>query len=97
VPGQSLAAFGAEVGGTGLVVWFITVWTQVRAYRDLEARKWLLTRVVGTQAATLPFVVAGGLLLAGIDSGLYWIVPGTLASFASGTLNAWVLLVEIQR
>jgi hypothetical protein len=97
VPGQGRAALGAEVGATGLVVWLVTVRTQVRAFRDAEARRWLLTRVLCTQAASLPFVIAGGLLLGGVESGLYWIVPGTLASFASGTLNAWVLLVEIQR
>jgi hypothetical protein len=97
VPDQSRGALGAEVGGTGLLVWLLTVRTQLRAYRDLEARRWLPTRVLATQAACVPFVVAGGLLLAGRDSGVYWIVPGTVASFGAGVLNAWVLLVEIQR
>jgi modulator of FtsH protease len=89
VPGQSRGALGAEVGGTGLLVWLLSVRTQLRA--------WLPTRVLATQAACIPFVVAGGLLLAGRDSALYWIVPGTVASFGAGVLNAWVLLVEIQR
>jgi hypothetical protein len=97
VPDQSRGALGAEVGGTGLVVWLLTARTQLRAYRDVEARRWLPTRVVATQAACIPFVVAGGLLLSGSDSGLYWIVPGTIASFGAGVLSAWVLLVEIQR
>jgi hypothetical protein len=52
---------------------------------------------VGAAAALSPFIVAGVLLVRGCDHGLLWIAPGTIASFASGALNAWVLLVEIQR
>ena len=45
----------------------------------------------------LPFVVGGGLLVAGHASGMYWLVLGVLASFAAGIQNAWILLVEILR
>jgi len=97
VPGQSLVAFGREVGATGVILWASTVRTQVRAYKNAEARQWLARRVVGTQVATLPFVIGGALLVGGRESGLYWLVPGVLASFAAGIQNAWVLLVEILR
>lgn len=97
VPGQSQAAFGWEVVGTAAVVWLASVKTQIAALRDAEARQWLARRVVWTQVATLPFVVGGGLLVAGHASGMYWLVPGVLASFASGIQNAWILLVEILR
>ncbi len=97
VPGQSRQVLGSEIGLTALLVWGVTVRTHLRAYRDLEARRWLATRAVVTQAATLPFVVAGVSLVFGWEHGLVWIVPGTIGSFVSGVLNAWVLLVEIQR
>jgi modulator of FtsH protease len=97
VPGQSPAAFGAEVVATGLALWGVSVRTQVRAYQNVEARRWLARRVVGTQAATVPFIVGGALLVSGHPSGLYWLVPGVLASFAAGIQNAWVLLIEILR
>ncbi len=97
VPEQGRAVFGCEVGATGVVVWVATVRTQVRASRDPEARQWLLNRVLWTQAACLPFVISGALLVSGHPSGLYWLVPGVLVSFAAGALNAWVLLVEILR
>jgi hypothetical protein len=51
---------------------------------------------VGGQASSLPFIVAGALMLMGHVRGLLWVEPGTLASFAAGAFNAWVLLVEIQ-
>jgi hypothetical protein len=97
VPGQGRVALGCELGGVGLVVWLASVRTQLQTSRDVNQRRWLPSRVIGTQASSLPFVVAGVLVASGHDRGLYWIVPGTLASFASGMLNAWVLLVEIQR
>ena len=97
VPGQSLTAFGFEGAGTGLAVWGICVRSQVRAYRDPAARQWLLHRIVWTQLATLPFIIGGALLIGGHPSGLYWLVPGVLASFSAGLQNAWVLLIEILR
>jgi modulator of FtsH protease len=97
VPGQGHVALGYEFTGTGVLVWAASVRMQVRAYRSVEARKWLPHRVVLTQIATLPFIVSGTLLLTGHASGLYWLVPGVLVSFASGIQNAWVLLVEILR
>ncbi len=39
----------------------------------------------------------GALLIGGHPSGLYWLVPGVLASFSAGIQNAWVLLIEILR
>jgi len=97
VPGQSLTALGFEVTGTGFAVWGICVRSQARAYRDQAARQWLLHRVVWTQLATLPFIIGGALLISGHPSGLYWLVPGVLASFSAGIQNAWVLLIEILR
>jgi hypothetical protein len=97
VPRQGHVAFGAEVIATGLFSWVSTVRTQLPARRNPEARQWLFIRVCATQMASVPFLVAGGLIMAGVDAGLYWLVPGTIASFAAGVLNALVLLVEIQR
>ena len=97
VPDQGHVALGCEIGATGLLVWGVTVRTQWNSYRYVDARQWLARRVVGTQLATLPFVVGGALLVGGSRSALYWVVAGVLASFASGMQNAWVLLVEILR
>jgi hypothetical protein len=97
IPDQHHVALGCEVGVTGLFAWGTTVRTQWQSYRYVEARQWLARRVIGTQLATLPFIVGGALLVEGNKSALYWIVAGTLASFASGMQNAWVLLVEILR
>jgi hypothetical protein len=97
VPGQSQAAFGWELMTTAATLWLAAFTNHVRAFRDAEARPWLARRVVWSQVVTLPFLIGGALLVSGHRAGMYWIVPGILASFASGIENAWVLLVEILR
>jgi len=98
VPGQSRVALGAEIVGVGLLVWLFPIRIQRRAARLPGARTpWVTTRAFIHQVGSLPLLVAGISILAGSGGGLYWIVPGTLLAFASGILNSWVLLVEIQR
>lgn len=60
-------------------------------------RSWMLSRVVATQCATAPMVVAGGSLLVERGGGLYWVVAATIGSLLAALVDAWVLLVEIQR
>jgi modulator of FtsH protease len=45
----------------------------------------------------VPYLVGGVLLLAGLPSGLYWAAAGVVMVFLVSMINAWVLLVEIQR
>lgn len=97
VPAQSSGALGAEVLAVGLIVWGYPISIQIGARVPGTPRRWMLTRVVAHQIATLPIVAAGVSLLVGAGGGLYWLLPGTILSFVAGMLNAWVLLVEIQR
>jgi modulator of FtsH protease len=97
VPGQSAAAFGIEVGATGLLIWVGQTIALSRTHREDRKYGKFFGRVLMNQAPPLPFIVAGVLLVAGRSQGVYWIVPATLMSFASGIFGAWVLLVEIQR
>jgi hypothetical protein len=45
----------------------------------------------------VPFIVGGILLIAGQGSGMYWAGAGIVVVFLVSVINAWVLLVEIQR
>jgi hypothetical protein len=47
--------------------------------------------------ATAPYLIGGGLLLAGRPVGHYWIAAAILLSLAKAVQDAWVLLVEINR
>jgi len=98
VPGQSRTMLGSELLGVGAVVWALPAFNHLRVRRAAgEPPHWLRTRVLTHQIATLPFVLAGATLLAGRGGGLYWLAPGVVLAFTAGVVNAWVLLIEIQR
>jgi hypothetical protein len=97
VPAQSSRAYAAEIGGTGLVIWAVQTLALTRTWKEAHARAKSTARILANQLPPLPFVLAGVLLFAGRPTGIYWVVPGTLLSFAAGIFGAWVLLIEIQR
>ena len=98
VPGQSTAALGVEVVITAAVGWATTILIQLAARREANApRSWMVSRVAATQVATVPMIVAGVSLLFERGGGLYWMVAATIGSFLAALVDAWVLLVEIQR
>jgi hypothetical protein len=88
-----------EVLAIGLVSWTAQV---IGQFRYLKVRKghpwsWFTWRAGLAQLATIPFIIAGVLLLAGNRSALEWLMPGFLFSFVAGLLSSWILLVEIRR
>jgi hypothetical protein len=99
VPGQSSTVLGAELLGSGLVVWLIVVGIHVQAVRGHVApsRSLLVRRIVLAQAAILPLLIGGVSLLLRAGGGLYWLVAGILLCLLVAVLDAWVLLVEILR
>jgi modulator of FtsH protease len=98
VPGQSTHAIGAEVLATALACSATIIVIQRTAPPVADApRMWMISRVIATQLATLPMIAGGASLLAGRGGGLYWTVGGVIASFLAALVDAWVLLVEIQR
>jgi hypothetical protein len=97
VPRQSATAYGVEIGATGLLMWSIHTVSLIRSRKLDRQYVGFVVRFAVNQLPPLPFVVSGVLLIAGRSTGVYWIVPGVLLSFAAGVFGAWVLLVEIQR
>jgi modulator of FtsH protease len=99
VPDQSTTALGLEMLGVGLVVLLVVSAIQRDVYlkRLPEYRKQFLLNVAFAQVAVLAFVVAGVLLVATGESGIYWTVPAVLVSYLVAISDAWVLLVEIHR
>jgi hypothetical protein len=99
VPRQPPALVGGEVLLVGLGAWGIVSalhWGNLGKVEH-EHRQSVTVQVVLGQIATLPFVIAGVALITRGAGGLYWIVPGIMFSFMDAFVNAWVLLVEINR
>ena len=102
VPGQGKGLLGAEVLVVGLAAWVWIVAIQVPRLREwgtmrADLRLSFVLRVVLGQVGTLAMVIAGFAVLWVGPGGLYWLVAGTLLSIIAALVDAWVLLVEINR
>jgi hypothetical protein len=98
VPDQPRGLLGVEMLAVGLFVWGYPLAMQWRSAPVPGApRRWIVMRILSHQLATVPMLFVGLSLLVRWGGGLYWLVAGTLLSFAAALVNAWVLLVEIQR
>jgi hypothetical protein len=99
LPQADIRPFGGELVGLGLVdlVAVTLIVVSGRAAGSARPRNEYRARVVTAEAAVLPTVIAGALLLAGHPAGLWWQAVGTGLCIAAGVIDAWVLLVEILR
>ena len=96
-PGQSNRTLGVEMLATGAVVGTQAVWVSVGKRSQGDPLSWTLGSLSILLFPALAFQGGGCSLLAGSGGGFYWILAGTVLTFAAASLNAWVLLVEILR
>ena len=99
VPGQSFAMLALEVLLLGLIVWITVSTMDVAILRSKEnqfKRLYVLNMALN-QFSVLPYLVGGIVIWVNGTTGLYWIVPAMVFSFIKAVLDAWVLLVEINR
>jgi hypothetical protein len=87
MPGQSLTALGIEIAAVGVLLFWVGSVIKVYALRKVN--------LVLLEFGIIPFIVGGLLLLFGRESGFYW--SGVIVSFIEAVMDAWVLLVEINR
>ena len=97
-PNQSGKWLGSEILAIGGFLWLMTVVLQAGQLRGRRRGWWwLASRCLMCQCATVPFCIAGILLIRGDPDGMYWLIPGCVFSFLASTISAWVLLIEILR
>jgi modulator of FtsH protease len=99
IPAQSTTALGIEVLVVGLVVLVHGTILDLRGLRrtDPERRGVFIAHVVLFEVAVLPYAIGAVLLITGDLAGVYWIAASIILSFIKAVLDAWVLLVEINR
>jgi hypothetical protein len=99
VPGQPRAALGGELLAIGLATGTFMLVTDARVPMNEQETKAtrLFARILPSVMTCGCLAIAGSTLLATAGGGLYWLVPAVVAAFIFGLLNAWVLLIEIQR
>jgi hypothetical protein len=99
VPGQSRVVLGWELVVVGVIAWVMIAMWQRGASRENPyiGRFQKICFEVLSQTSCVPTIVGGVSLVAGRGGGLYWLVAGMIASLVAALLDAWVLLIEIQR
>jgi modulator of FtsH protease len=99
MPGQSLTLLGIEVAAVGFILFVVGTGMEVNALRrvTLQNRNAFIANLIVLELGVLPYVLGGVLLLLGDASGFYWIATGVIISFIKAVMDAWVLLVEINR
>ncbi|UGS35197.1 hypothetical protein [Capillimicrobium parvum] len=96
-PDQSDETLGWEILIGGCVLSAIVIWLLLKS-RPREDEESHMASALGLAAVgTLPYIVAGILLVSGSDAGLDWLFSGIVGAIVAGVINGWVLLVEILR
>jgi hypothetical protein len=99
IPALGHAWLGWELTALGGLIWLATTLAQLTA---AHRNKFVSTPAkvfyfALTQASAMPCVVGGISLVCGRGGGLYWLAGGAIFSMSAALLDAWVLLIEIQR
>jgi len=99
VPAQSFSVLGIVDLVVGVVVWAVILLIDIGIMRNKknEYKKLYLFNLLLNQLSVLPYIVAGICIYSNGAGGLIWIVPAMVFSFIKAVLDAWVLLVEINR
>jgi hypothetical protein len=99
VPDQSLIFLGVEILIVGASVWAMVTSLSMRSLRTVEKQyrwSWIGESLLA-QVAVLSYVVAGIVTITLGSEGVNLLVPAVVASFVIALMDAWVLLVEINR
>jgi modulator of FtsH protease len=98
-PGQPMVLLGAEIVAVALIAWAVILHIDVGAWRNTESQfqKRLIALIVIDQAAMLFYAIGGVVIATSGAAGAYFLIPAIILSFIKATLDAWVLLVEINR
>jgi modulator of FtsH protease len=99
LPGESAQVKGVLIFLGGLVTWIFVSLVDSRIWgeADAEYRRYLPMLIAINQVCIIPYILSGILLFFNQPAGLYFLAFGILLSFCKGILDAWVLLVEINR
>jgi hypothetical protein len=99
IPNQSTFPRNGEVVLLSFIGWITVTKIDVNIFREKEKQYKMsyLFNLSFNQIALLSYIVGAIILLLHGDTGIYWIVGGVIVSFFKAVLDAWVLLIEINR
>jgi hypothetical protein len=99
VPNQSFISLGSRILAIAIVVWITVILIDIKNRKAIEERyrHHFIMNVILDQLAVIAYIVSGIAILRNHENGLYWLVPAIIFSFIKAVMDAWILLVEINR
>jgi hypothetical protein len=99
VPEQKEFKLGIETATSTLVILVAIEILEIFILKhiDKRLRKKQIIGFALAQIALAPFVICSGNMLLNKTDAIYWIVPGIIFSFLKALIDAWVLLIEVNR
>jgi hypothetical protein len=99
VPSESISTLAIEIIIIGLISWAAISKVDYDIFKNKvkQFRRVYLLHMSVNQIAILPYIICGLYLFKGDASGMYWLVVSIIFSFLKASLDAWVLLIEINR
>ena len=99
IPQQSQVAMGIEIVAIAALATVVGLGLGVRGIRQTEIphRRHFAIGLAMFAAALALCLVGGIVMLAGSALGLYWVAAGMCLGIVRAVVDAWVLLVEINR
>ncbi len=99
IPGQTTNSIGVEVLVVGILSWAGITVADIKAVgrKDPEYKSQQVLITLIDQFALIPYIIPGIRIITVGAPGIYWIVPGIFLCFIKAVMDAWVLLVEINR
>jgi hypothetical protein len=97
---QSLRLLATEVIACWLIVEVFMVTKNWHTHEERMAgpyRQYHLRNMFFSQLSVLSYPVAGMLMLMGLPGAIFWLVPAFTLSIVKALVDAWVLLIEINR
>ncbi len=99
IPQQGMPLMAIEILAVGIALAIVGVRVETRAFAagEGQTKPAIVGNMIMLAAAIVPYLVAGLLLATGNFSGMNWLAVAAVFSTLKATLDAWVLLVEINR
>jgi modulator of FtsH protease len=99
VPSQSNNMLGTEVLLLSSIVWITISRIDTTTFRKKEKqyKRYYIAHMIFNQIAILPYLTGGILILTTGSIGIYMIALAIIISFIKAVIDAWVLLIEINR
>ncbi len=99
IPVQSYLLIGICISVISIALYIVITKMDFGIYKKSspEIRRLYFISIVFNQLSIIPYVIAGICILIYKEDGVFWIAPAILLSFIKAVVDAWVLLVEINR